>query len=157
MALLSNLVAETLKKLEGYNLEEAVVNDEQKGLFADAIKHKLTNANIHFYGSLFLIETSPKHYAFMPLQYIALAKICFPLACELKATFDFIYSEIEKKDAKDVIQLQNKENPNNSCSDFLNLMEIILVETIYSLMVIPLVETIYSLMEMELLHLKHID
>ena len=119
MALLTELVKSTHQEMDNYHFEEVILNEDQKNAFIESIKVK---ANIRICGNLFLVESSKDHYVFMPSQYIALAKICFPLACCLKHTFDFIYSEIESKAVDDVINLQDKNEP---CSNYPKLMEII--------------------------------
>lgn len=122
MALLKQLVTTTLELLESYAFEEVVLNEFQKAKFMESIKSTNTKASVTTKGDLFLIESSKKHYVIMPSQYISLAKICFPLACCLKDTFDFIYNSIEKSFAKDVIDLQDKKG---KCENYPNLMEVI--------------------------------
>jgi len=118
MSLLCDLVKETLEKLEHYNFEEIVMSEEQKRQIADSIK----KGRVSVKENSFLIETSPSHFVIMPFQYISLAKLCFPLVCGLKDTFEYIYSEIEPVAAKDVIDLQLKHG---HYSDYASLKEII--------------------------------
>ncbi len=118
MALLKDLVDETLGKLKNYHFEDVDISAEQKQLIAQSI----VRGNVTIKDNSFLIETSPNHFVIMPFQYISLAKICFPLACQLKETFDFIFSEIEPVAAKDLIDLQRDHG---KCSDYPLLWNII--------------------------------
>lgn len=120
MALLKNLVEETLQKLDNYHFEEVTINDEQKDAFIESIQNIVRG--IRICGNIFIVESSTDHYVFMPSQYIALAKICFPLACCLKQTFHFVYSNIKNDAIADVIKLQND---GKSCSEYPGLMNII--------------------------------
>ncbi len=102
MALLTDLINTTLAELKEYDFQDIIISQEQKKLIAKSIN----KGNVTVKENSFLIETSANHFVIMPFQYIFLAKICFPLACCLQETFNYIYHNIERVAAKEVIELQ---------------------------------------------------